>query len=223
MTDLPEQGRPERALGSGVPRLLWQGRVLPAFWTVSSVISMIINVILIAVVLLLGKQLFAVKGTISPLLDGLNENFVLMDEAVIATHVEVHDQIPVVFDLPVKTTTNVVLSEDTLIRNARVTLATGGLFIQDAPADIVLPRGTVLPIHLDITVPVETEVPVDLDVPVNIPLKETELHRPFVGLQQVVAPYKALVDDIPDSWDAWCAEHPSLWCDFVAGMMDALP
>jgi len=208
---------------NGIPRLLWQGRVLPAFWTVSSAISMAVNVILIAVLLILGKQLFALKAAAAPLLDGLNDNFVLMDEAVITTRVEVHDQIPVVFDLPVKATTDVVLSEDVLIRSARVTLTTGGLFIQDAPADIVLPKGTVLPIHLDITVPVETEVPVDLDVPVNIPLKETELHRPFVGLQQVVYPYKALLDGVPDSWNAWCEQRPTLWCDFLAGIMEAIP
>ncbi len=208
---------------SGVPRLLWQGKVLPAFWTVSSAISMAVNVILIAVLLIVGKQLFALKSAVSPLLDGLNDNFVLMDNAVIATRVEVHDQIPVVFDLPVDTDTNVVLSQDVVIRNARVNLMTGGLVIQSAPADIVLPKGTVLPIHLSIVVPVNTQVPVDLDVPVNIPLKETELHRPFVGLQQVVAPYKALLDGVPSSWDALCEQNPSLWCDFAAGMMEAVP
>ena len=206
-----------------LPPLLWQGKVAPAFWTVSSIISLTVNVILIAVLLIVGKQLFMLKSAVSPLLDGLNQNFVLMDNAKIATRVEVHDQIPVVFDLPVEATTSVVLSEDVLIRDARVNLMTGGLMIQNAPADIVLPKGTALPIQLSIVVPVNTQVPVDLDVPVNIPLSETELHQPFVGLQQVVSPYQTLVDGLPDSWDALCAQEPAPWCDFLAGMMDAVP
>ncbi len=206
-----------------MPRWLWQGKLTPAFWTVSSVISMTVNVILIAALLVVGKQLFALKQAVAPLLDGLNQNFVLMDQAVIATRVEVHDHIPVVFDLPVKANTDVVLSHEVLIRNARVNLSTGGLVIQNAPADIVLPKGTVLPIRLSIVVPVNTKVPVDLNVPVRIPLRETELHRPFVGLQQVVAPYKALLDGVPNSWAELCGRYQSLWCDFTWGMMDAVP
>ncbi len=206
-----------------MPRWLWQGKLTPAFWTVSSVISMTVNVILIVALLVVGKQLFTLKQAVVPLVDGLNQNFVLMDKAVIATQVEVHDHIPVVFDLPVKADTDVVLSHDVLIRDARVNLSTGGLVIQNAPADIVLPKGTVLPIRLSIVVPVNTKVPVDLNVPVRIPLQETELHRPFVGLQQVVAPYKALLDGVPNSWGGLCARYPSLWCDFTWGMMDAVP
>jgi hypothetical protein len=206
-----------------MPRWLWQGKLTPAFWTVSSVVSMTVNVILIVVLLVVGKQLFTLKQAVVPLVEGLNQNFVLMDKAVIATQVEVHDHIPVVFDLPVKADTDVVLSQEVLIRNAHVNLSTGGLVIRNAPADIVLPEGTVLPIRLSIVVPVNTKVPVDLNVPVKIPLRETELHRPFVGLQQVVAPYKALLDSVPDSWEGACERYPSLWCDFTWGMMDAVP
>ena len=57
-----------------------------------------------------------------------------------------------------------------------------------------------LPISLDITVPVDKEVPVVLTVPVEIPLNETELHEPFVGLQKVVEPYQVMLGDLPDEW-----------------------
>ena len=213
---------PETRAGSPA-RWLWQRKIAPAFWTVASAISLTVNVILIALLLAVGKQAFMLKKAISPLLGGLNENFVLMDEAVIATHVEVHDQIPVVFDLPVETNTEVVLSNDVLIRNARVNLATGGLLIQNAPADIVLPKGTRLPIRLSIVVPVDTHVPVDLDVPVKIPLRETELHRPFVGLRHVVASYQHVVNSIPDSWDVFCGHDPRLWCSLTRDVMQAIP
>ena len=61
-------------------------------------------------------------------------------------------------------------------------------------------QGTELPVSLDITVPVDKEVPVVLTVPVDIPLNETELHEPFVGLKEVIEPYKVMLDDLPDEW-----------------------
>jgi hypothetical protein len=57
-------------------------------------------------------------------------------------------------------------------------------------ANIVLPAGTVLPVTIqNLVVPVDQKVLAVLDVPVNIPLNQTELHEPFVGLQKVVEPY----------------------------------
>jgi len=210
-----------------IPRWLWQGKICPAFWTLGAALSFLLNIILIVTLLLVARELFAVKALVrNQVLGGLATNFQKMDEAVIRTEVVVNDTIPVKFDLPVRfdlpvhTVTTVELTEDTLIHDARVDLRTGGLVITDAPADIVLPAGTELPIRLSIVVPVDTIVPVDtripvtLKVPVSIPLAETELHEPFVGLQKVVEPYLNLLDQAPDSWEeALCGEDgQGLWC-----------
>lgn len=180
-------------------------RVAPAFWTIASIFSMIVNVILVIVLLVVARQLFVLKRMVGDgLLGGLYQNFILMDQANIKTNVVVETEIPVRFSLPVKTNTSVTLTEDTRINGALVTLNTGGLNITNAPANIILPAGSLLPIALDITVPVDTTVPVTLNVPVDIPLAQTELHNPFVGLQQVVSPYYWLLqpeiksaEDIP--------------------------
>ncbi len=192
---------------------VWQGKIGPAFWTVTGVMSLVLNAVLIALLIALGRHLFTLKTVVErQLLAGLSDNFARMDEAVIRTTVQVEDQIPVVFDLPVKADTVVVLAEDVVIRGARVNLTTGGLTIVSAPANIVLPKGTALPVRLSLTVPVSTQVPVNLTVPVAIPLKETELHGPFVGLQQVVAPYKRLLQGLPDSWEEALCRQPGLVC-----------
>ncbi|NPA06205.1 MAG: hypothetical protein GXO54_02240 [Chloroflexi bacterium] len=203
------------------PRWLWQGRLGPAFWTLGALFSFALNIALIVAVLLLLRQVFVLKTLVQDqLLGGLVENFRKMDEAVIRTEVVVNDTIPVQFDLPVQfelpveTETVVVLTQDTSIRGARVDLRTGGLIIQNAPADIVLPAGTKLPIRLSIVVPVNTVVPVDtripvtLRVPVAIPLRETELHEPFVGLQRVLEPYQHLLEGLPDAWP-WQSPSPT--------------
>ncbi len=90
-------------------RWLWQGKIGPAFWTVAGALSLTINVILIVLLLLLGRQLFDIKGLISQqLIGGLYYNFVRMDRAHIRTNVQVsdtirvEDTIPVVFDLPLE-------------------------------------------------------------------------------------------------------------------------
>lgn len=186
---------------SGGKKFLWQGRVLPAFWSVGALLSVVLNIVLVVVVLVLMGQLFTIKSLITDdVVGGLYYNFLLMDQANIETTVQVEDMIPVQFDLPLKQKTKVVLTRDTTINDATVSLSTGGLNIVQAPTDIILPAGTVLPVELDLVVPVDTEIPVTLTVPVDIPLNQTELHEPFVGLQEVVSPFYWMLIDLPNSW-----------------------
>jgi hypothetical protein len=134
-------------------------------------------------------------GEASGLLGGLYTNFVKMDEANIRTNIHVEKDIPVKFSLNVSGPTNVTLSQPVTISGASVSVQTGGLNIRDANATIILPAGVVLPINIEnLVVPVDQQVPAILDVPVDIPLAQTELHEPFVGLQQVVKPWYCLVE-----------------------------
>jgi hypothetical protein len=213
---LPPTNEPDSS--TRYPRkLIWQGKIGPAFWTVTGILSMLLNAALIVFLILLGREVFTLKNLVSDqLVGGLAENFALMDEAVIQTNVVVNDQIPIQFTLPVNKKTTVVLTTDAIITGARVNLSTGGLTIFNAPTDIILPEGTPLDIKLDMEIPVETTIPVTLYVPVNIPLNETELHQPFVGLQQVVQPYQQLLNDLPNSWEeVLCVEERDLFCRFV--------
>ena len=170
----------------------------PAFWTTASILSLTVNVILIIILLVLltnvsrlqvdVDKIMGVTQDLISLPGGLYENFEKMDRASIQTNVKVETSIPVKFDLTLNQQTDVVLSQDVTINNALVTVNTGGLNITRANTTIVLPAGPSLPVFLNLVVPVDTQVPVVLDVPVNIPLSETELNEPFVGLQEVIKP-----------------------------------
>ena len=169
-------------------------KLLPAFWTVASVLSFIVNMILIVTLIILGQELFELKRLVgNNVLGGLYDNFVLMDQAHIKSQIKVQDNIPVSFTLPISQDTVVVLTEPTYITNVMINLSSGGLSI-NSPANITLPAGTNLPVHLNLTVPVDTRIPITLNVPVDIPLEQTELHKPFVGLQNVIGPYNAMLD-----------------------------
>jgi len=184
------------------------------FWTFASVISLTVNIILIIVLVYLGSQLSNIKKMVrDDVLGGLYTNFALMDQASIKTTIPIHTTVPAKFDLPLDTDTVVVLSKDTRIAGARVTLNTGGLTIVNAPTDITLPAGTRLPIHLTLVVPVDQQIPVDLSVNVDIPLNKTDLHQPFVGLQNLVAPYYVMVNNLPESWSQMlCGMPPNALC-----------
>lgn len=179
----------------------WRFKFLPAFWTIASVISLTVNIILIVILLLAWQMLDQVStlqsyglGQASGLLGGLYDNFVKMDQANIKTSIHVEKEIPVQFSLNVSGPTNVTLSQSVTISGATVWVQTGGLNIRDANATIVLPAGVVLPINIEnLVVPVDQKVLAVLDVPVDIPLAQTELHEPFVGLQQVVKPWYCLI------------------------------
>lgn len=203
------------------PRWIWQGRVLPAFWTVASLFSLATNIILIVVLILVGRQLFLLKSLVQyGLIGGLYDNFVKMDSAHIITDIQVDATIPIQFDLPVSTDTTVVLTRDISIPNTFVALNTAGSGINlsiNAPANITLPEGTPLDIHLEMVVPVSTSIPVSLPVHVDIPLNQTDLHEPFVGLQNVVAPYRSYLNSLPDTWQSTpiCSASMFWLCSWV--------
>jgi hypothetical protein len=192
----------------GFLRLFWQGKIGPAFWTTASLISLSVNLALLVILILVGRQLFALKSLVADqLVGGLHQNFIAMDEAHIRTTIlvedtiVVQDTIPVVFDLPLSTDTTVVLVNSTPIKNATIFMNGSAV-----PMNLILPAGTPLNINLELTVPVSQtlpvtlNVPVRMEIPVDIALNETDLHEPFVGLQNVVAPYDQLLSDLPGSW-----------------------
>lgn len=203
------QNPPEAVPPQPSPRPKFSLKLGPPFWTIASVLSLVVNMILILVIVVLSSQLFSLKTLVQDqVLGGLFKNFVLMDQAHIKTTIPVNTNVPAKFDLPLKTETIVILTQDTTINGAKVNLYTGGLSITDAPANIVLPAGTQLPIALDLIVPVDQMIPVSLIVEVDIPLSQTELHEPFVGLQEVVRPYYKMLKELPDNWQEIIAPLP---------------
>ena len=187
----------------------------PAFWTIASLISITVNILLVVIVILLGNQLFSLKSLVEKqVLGSLYQSFAEMDTAHIRTAIPVNAEVPAKFDLPLTTTTEVILSEDTNISNATVyDLNAGALYISRANTSIILPKGTKLPVNLNLTVPVDQKIPVNLMVDVDIPLSQTELHKPFAGLQEVVKPYYTYLNSLPNSWrEALCGPDPSNLC-----------
>jgi len=196
-------------------RLIEGKNIGPAFWTVTSVLSLLVNIILIVILIILARQLFSLKDLVqTQLLGGLYGNFVKMDGAHIRTTIPVQTNVPARFDLPLNTTTMVTLTEDTVIPRATIyDFRSGTLTITTATANIILPAGTQLPIALNLTVPVDQQIPISLNVEVDIPLSQTDLHEPFVGLQEVVKPYYNLLGEAPSSWqEALCGPSPSGLC-----------
>ena len=211
----PEPGAPAAKPAKRAFQWRWPFKFMPAFWTVTGILSLLVNAILIVVLISLGNQLFTLKALVqNQLLGGLYQNFILMDQAHIKATIPVSAKVPAKFDLPLKTNTVVILTEDTLLENAHVvSLQTGGLTIYNAPATIKLAVGTRLPVALDLTVPVDQMIPVNLDVLVDIPLSQTELHKPFAGLQETIRPYYKLMNELPGNWgDALCGTDAGPWC-----------
>ncbi|HSO26676.1 MAG TPA: hypothetical protein VLS48_01305, partial [Anaerolineales bacterium] len=223
----------------------YRGRFSEAFWTIASVISMLISVVLLIALILVSRELFTLKELVEDqLIGGLYSNFVKMDQANITTLITVEDMIkvqdtimvqdtiPVVFDLPLNQETTVVLTSNAKVNGAQVNL--NGAWV---PTDIVLRKGTELNIRLNmtvpvsqtipvnLTVPVDLDVPVKLQVPVDIPLDQTELHEPFTGLQGVLRPYRELLGDLPSSWEETpvCTSRISFMCNWLTRANAAQP
>ena len=174
----------------------WRWKFLPAFWTIASVMSFTVNIVMLIVLLMLVQNRGSVNSIANDqanqLLGGLYNNFVLMDQATISQKIIVDEEIPLDIVVPVNLANKeITLATDTVIPRAHVEIYQGGVNI-NSPARVTLPAGTKLNIDLNFDLPVKDQIPVYLEVLVNIPLKDTELHVPFVGLQNVVEPWYCL-------------------------------
>jgi hypothetical protein len=180
-------------------KVVYQGKFMPAFWTVACIFSLVVNIILIGLLISVGHNFFQLKSLIS---DGLvtqaSNSLEMMDKAHIVftvpveTKVRLQDTLPVVFDLPIDQNTQLSLSEESTISGARIYLNNTMV-----PTDLTLPAGTPLQADFNMSIPVSTTVPVDItvpvtmQVPVDIAIDQTDLHQSIVGLQEAIAPYKS--------------------------------
>ena len=175
--------------------------LLPAYRKISSTISIIFNIILLVVVLILSQQVFSLKRIIvGDILGGLYLNIGDLDQASISTEIVVKENIPLDYPLQINQETELILTTDTVITGARINISTDVLNINNAPATIVLPAGSRLPIQLNMTVPVNATVPLNLNVPVNIPLAETEIHQQLLNIQKGIQPHIISFMDGPITW-----------------------
>ncbi len=186
------------------PRLqktTYQGKYLPAFWTVACIASLLVNAILIAILIAFGRNFFAMKAAVADgLVNGTSDNLALMDKAHIITRVPVQtkiqlqDDLPVAFSLPISQSTQLTLAQDTRITGAYIYLNNTAVL-----TDLTLPARTPILVDLDMTIPVDVSVPMSmtvplsLQVPVDIAVNQTDLHQSIVGLQGVIEPYKTLL------------------------------
>jgi hypothetical protein len=206
------------------PRLqkfVYQGKFKPAFWTVTAIFSLLVNAIFIAFLIIFGNYFFEIKKIVGEgLVTGVSNNLALMDKAHIVTTVPVEttvqlqDNLPVVFDLPISQSTQLSLTKDTQISGAYI-------YLNNTPVltDLTLPAGTPLQANLDMTIPVSQTVPVDITgtvsllVPLDLAIDQTDLHQSIVGLQGAIEPYKVLLgsnfnstEDFPlcnQWWSGW--------------------
>jgi hypothetical protein len=176
------------------PRL----QFLPAFWTVASILSMAVNIILIVVLIGALRGLGGLNlGQIGTgLLGGLYSNFERMDAAHIKTTIPVQASIPLDMSIPIQTTTNISLADPVEIPKAHVKISTGTFNI-DSDADVILPAGTNLNVILNFNVPVQKAVPITLKVPVDIALNKTELDPAITGLESTLKPLYCVLN--PDA------------------------
>jgi hypothetical protein len=179
----------------------WDSKPWQAFKTFAIIFSFIMNFVLLIVLLAILPLIIPIVNEIAkPIVGGLNSSFVDMSAATISRTIEVNDQIPIAFTLPLSTTTNVIVVDNVPLQGvpARFILPGGGGSI-NGQVYLDLPEGLNLPVQLNLQVPVSQTVPVHLSVGVQIPLSETELGAPFNRLQALFAPLDRLLGGLPSS------------------------
>jgi hypothetical protein len=173
-----------------------------AFKDLAILFSFTINIVLVIVFLIVfGWILFPTKtDVVEPMLDEIQSAVTALDNATIYRTIQIDQQVPVSFTLPVRQSTPVVLSADVPINQPAIfTFPAGGGQIRGTVA-LNLPAGTVLPVNLEMNVPVQNAIAVQFPVEVAIPLKETELNQVVLILNDVLTPVRNLLDNLPDGF-----------------------
>lgn len=183
-------------------KVIWEGTPWQAFKNFAIIFSFVMNLITLIVLLIAAPLIIPIVNDIAePIVGGLNDSFVDMSEAHIVQTIEVNDTIPVVFTLPLSTTTSVRLLEPVPIRTQTSFVLPDGGGTINGMVNLTLEAGLELPVALNIVVPVSQTVPVNLAVGVDIPLAETELGAPFRNLQGIFSPLDGLIRGLPSSND----------------------
>ncbi len=173
-----------------------------AFKNFAIVFSFIVNFVLVIVLLIVGGWvIFPLKSDLAePLLDDLKGAVDALGDATIVRVIDIDQQVPVSFTLPLNQATTVVLSQDVeLVRPATFHLPGGGGAINGTVV-LNLPSGLELPVVLDLNVPVDNSIPVQFPVNVSIPLRETELNQVVIKLNEIVEPIQEYVHELPDGF-----------------------
>ena len=174
-----------------------------AFWRFMVIFSFTVNIILVVVLLVAGLLIFEIKNQIAePLVEGLHSSFVGLDQATIDWTIPVRDQIQVKLDIPLETTTVVVLQEPVPLQvNALIDLPGINAYNVNAAVDLELPVGLELPVSLDLDVAVDQPLDVELDVRAVIPLAETQLHDVANNLRLQLEPLAIALNNLPGGFD----------------------
>ncbi len=171
------------------------------FWdagkSLSLLVSMIVNLVLIIVVAILVQQVGAIKATLGSVLGGLDSAFQGLGETVIRTTIPISQSVPVRFDLPLKQDTYVTTNGPVPI-STQASFSLGQFGSINGTVNLNLPAGTRLPVHLELTVPVSNVLPVVFDQSVAIPLAPTGMQPVVDQLRSTLAPVIQLVGKLPD-------------------------
>lgn len=174
---------------------------LRRFWNalknVSLIMSMIVNLILIIVIFVLLNQVGNIKLTLAAVLGQLDTAFVGLGASTIQDTIQINQQVPVRFDLPLEQDTSVVTTGEVPI-NAPATFSLGPYGMIYGNVSLSLPPGTRLPVHLSLVVPVSNTIAVAFDQPVSINLKEKGLGPVVVQLRSALGPVIHLIRQLPD-------------------------
>ncbi len=179
-------------------KIIRNGKPWQAFKTFAIIFSFVTNLVLLVVLLVVAPLILPIINDIAkPIVGGLNESFEDMNAATIQRTIQVSDTIPVVLNVPLSTTTTVIVVDNVKLDvPATFTLPDGGGQIR-GQVELDLPVNLQLPVQLDLDVPIHEELPVQLAVEAVIPLNETELGGPFSRLQGLFSPLDALLGGLP--------------------------
>ncbi len=151
-------------------------------WKAVGALSLVLNVLLIMGLIGIGRSQGRSNESLTTLVGNLRDGYSTLLSADLTMEVGINQEIPLELDLPLKKDTIVTLTEQTSVEGALITIQTSNFQVYNAPAVVVLPPGTRLPVALDTSVPLHTTIPIEFEVPVRLAIEKSDLGPAFEAL-----------------------------------------
>ena len=175
-------------------------RLWSAFKNVAILFSFSLNVLVLAALILVSFWVIPVMNQLAkPLVGDLTKSLDGMVSAHIVQNIEIDDQIPISFDLPISVVSNAeIMQAVPMAVNTSFALPANGGTISGT-VHLELPPGTQLPVALNVNVPVSQTIPIKMVVAVDIPLGETGIGPALLNLKGVLDRFDQFMSDFPAS------------------------
>lgn len=180
-------------------KFLYEGKPWTAFKNFAVIFSLIMNVILLIIFLFAALLIIPYINFMTSFITELNSAFKQLERAELIQTVNINDEIPLSFTLPLSDTVSSFTLVEPITFPITATMDIPDGYSMDGELQTIFPAGMNLPLALNVAIPIEQSVPISLNIDIAIPIDETDLGGTLNEINAIYDPLERFLIQFPSS------------------------